>query len=90
MGSACAQRGDILRMVLRQGGLISIIGLVIGLAMAAGSTRALSSFLLGVSAFDVQIFAGVTIALALSALVATWLPARRAVRVDPLVALRYE
>jgi putative ABC transport system permease protein len=85
-----AQRADILRMVLRQGGLISVIGLVIGLAMAAGSTRALSSFLLGVSAFDVQIFAGVTIALALSALLATWVPARRAVRVDPLVALRYE
>jgi predicted permease len=85
-----AQRGDILRMVLRQGGLISFIGLVIGLAMAAGSTRTLSSFLLGVSAFDLQVFGGVTIALALSALVATWLPARRAVRVDPLVALRYE
>jgi putative ABC transport system permease protein len=85
-----AQRGDILRMVLRQGGLISLIGLGLGLAMAAGSTRTLSSFLLGVSAFDIQVFAGVTIALALAALAATWLPARKAVSVDPLVALRSE
>ena len=85
-----AQRGDILRMVLRQGGLISLIGLGVGLGMAAASTRTLSTFLLGVSAFDVQIFAGVTIALALAAFVATWLPARRAVSVDPLVALRSE
>jgi putative ABC transport system permease protein len=85
-----AQRGDILGMILRQGGLISLIGLVLGLGLAAASTRTLSAFLLGVSAFDMEVFAGVTLTLAVAALVATWLPARKAVSVDPLVALRAE
>ena len=83
-----AQRTDILRLVLRQGGLLTLIGMVVGLAISAGATRALSFFLLGVSAYDPLIFGGVTASLAAAALLASFIPARRAVRVDPLVALR--
>ena len=83
-----AQRRDILRLVLRQGGLLTIIGMVVGLALSAGATRALSFFLFGVSAYDPLIFGGVTASLAAAALLTTFIPARRAVRVDPLVALR--
>jgi len=85
-----AQRGDILGLVLRQGALIAALGLVTGLAIAAASTRTLSAFLLGVSPFDPVIFFGVTSILGVAAIIASWLPARRAVRVDPLVALRSE
>ena len=85
-----AQRADILRLVVGQGALLAGLGLVIGLAAAAASTRGLGEFLLGVSAYDPVIFGGVTLALGLSALVASYIPARRALRVDPLVALRQE
>ena len=83
-----AQRADILRLVLRQGGLLAAGGIGVGLLISAGATRTLSSFLLGVSAYDPAIFAGVTLSLALAAVVASVVPARRAVRVDPLIALR--
>ena len=83
-----AQRTDILRLVLRQGGLLTLIGMIVGLALSAGATRALSFFLFGVSAYDPLIFGGVTASLTAAALLATFIPARRAVRVDPLVALR--
>ena len=85
-----AQRADILRLVVGQGALLAAIGLAIGLVAAAGSTRGLGVFLLGVSAYDPAIFGGVTAALGLSALLASYIPARRALRVDPLVALRDE
>jgi putative ABC transport system permease protein len=85
-----AQRGDIGRLVLRQGLLLAGVGLGIGLVLALGLTSALGAFLHGVSAFDPSIFGGVTLALCAVALGATWVPARRATKVDPLVALRYE
>jgi putative ABC transport system permease protein len=83
-----AQRGDILRLVLRQGATLALIGLVIGLGLAALTTRTLSSFLLGVSAFDPTVFGGVSLALAGAAIVASVVPAIRAIQVDPLTALR--
>jgi putative ABC transport system permease protein len=83
-----ASRGDIVRLVLRQGGLLAGIGLVVGLGLAALTTRTLSVFLLGVSAYDPTIFAGVSAALVAAALAASLVPAGRAVKVDPLVALR--
>ena len=79
---------DILRLVLRQSTMLTGIGAVIGLGLALASTRALSAFLLGVSAFDPVVFAGVTSALMLAAIGASLVPARRATAVDPLVALR--
>jgi putative ABC transport system permease protein len=85
-----AQQGDIRRMVVRQGLTLAGLGLGIGLLLSLGATRGLSAFLLGVSAFDPVVFGGVTSALAVAALAASWGPARRATKVDPLVALRYE
>ena len=83
-----AEGGDILRLVVRQGALLAGLGAVIGLALAFAATRGLSSFLFGVSAFDPVVFSGVTAALVGSAVIASLVPARRATRVDPLVALR--
>jgi putative ABC transport system permease protein len=85
-----AQREDILRMVVRQGLTLAGLGLGIGLLLSFGATRGLSVFLLGVSAFDPTVFVGVTAALGAAALAASWGPARRAMKVDPLVALRYD
>ena len=85
-----AQDPDILRLVLRQGALLTGIGSVVGLGLAFGATRGLATFLYGVSAFDPVIFAGVTSALAAAALAASVVPARRATTVDPIVALRAE
>lgn len=85
-----AQNPDILRLVLRQGALLTGIGSVVGLGLAFAATRGLSTFLYGVSAFDPLIFAGVTATLALAALAASVVPARRATTVDPIVALRAE
>ena len=83
-----AEGGDIVRLVLRQGTLLAGIGAVIGLGLAFLATRGLSVFLFGVSPFDPTVFGGVTAALIGSAIVASLVPARRATRVDPLVALR--
>jgi len=85
-----AQRLDILRLIVGQGALLAGVGILIGLATAAASTRGLGSFLEDVSAYDPVIFGGVTLALGLAAIIASWIPARRALRVDPLVALRDE
>jgi putative ABC transport system permease protein len=85
-----AQRGDILQMVVWQGLTLAGLGLGIGLLLSVGATRGLSSFLLGVSAFDPTVFVGVTAALATAAIAASLGPARRAMRVNPLVALRYD
>ena len=85
-----AQHRDVLRMVLGQGGKIALIGTAIGLAMAFGLTRLMSSLLFSVSASDPLTFAGVALVLLLVAMLACYIPARRAMKVDPMVALRYE
>jgi putative ABC transport system permease protein len=85
-----AQRQDILRMVVRQGVTLAGLGLGIGLLASFGATRGLSAFLLGVSAFDPVVFVGVTAALCAAAMAASLGPARKAMKVDPLVALRYD
>jgi predicted permease len=83
-----AEGRDIVRLVLRQGALLAGLGAVIGVALAFAATRSLSAFLFGVSAFDPLVFGGVTAALVGAAVIASLVPARRATRVDPLVALR--
>ncbi len=85
-----AQAGDVMRVLLWQGMRMAFLGAAIGLALAAGATRAMGALLYGVSARDPLTFAGVTVFLLLVAALACWLPARRAMRVDPIVALRYE
>ena len=85
-----AEQGTVLRMVMVQGVRLTALGLGIGLAVAFGTTRLMASLLFGVSAGDPPTFVGVVVILAGSALLACWLPARRATRVDPMVALRSE
>jgi predicted permease len=85
-----AQSGNVRGLILRQGMTLALIGSVIGLAIAFGATRLLKSVLYGVSASDPITFVGVTFLLAAVALLACWLPARRATRVDPMIALRAE
>jgi ABC-type antimicrobial peptide transport system permease subunit len=77
-------------MVVGQGMALAVVGLVIGLGAALGLAQVISSFLFGVKARDPLAFTAVPILLALVALVAVWLPARRASKVDPIIALRVE
>jgi predicted permease len=85
-----AQTGNVRSLILRQGMTLALIGSVIGLAIAFVATRLLKSVLYGVDAMDPTTFIGVTFLLATVALLACWIPARRASRVDPMVALRAE
>ncbi|MFN2623329.1 MAG: ABC transporter permease [Chthoniobacterales bacterium] len=85
-----ARNGNVQRLILRQGMTLALIGSVIGLAIAFGATRLLKSVLYGVDAMDPTTFVGVTFLLGAVALFACWIPALRASRVDPMVALRAE
>jgi predicted permease len=85
-----AERRDVLRMVLGEGVTMAIVGVAIGLLAALGLTHLMASMLFGVSAHDPLSFAGVAGLLILVALAACYIPARRATKVDPIVALRYE
>ena len=85
-----AQKIDMLQMIFRQSFGVIGVGLVAGIAGALAATRLMSSLLYGVSAHDISIYAIVTIVLSGAGVIATYFPARRAMAVDPMVALRYE
>jgi putative ABC transport system permease protein len=85
-----AQRSDMLRLVVRQGIRLTALGVAIGLVGAFAVTGTLKNFLFGVTPSDPLTFLGIPLVLSLVALLASWIPARRATRVDPMLALRYE
>ena len=85
-----AQRGDVLRLVLGEGAMMTLLGVFAGTAASLGLTRLMANQLFGVTAHDPLTFALVALLLMLVAIIACYLPARRATRVDPMVALRYE
>jgi putative ABC transport system permease protein len=85
-----ANRRDVLRLVLSQGARLTLFGIGLGVAASLAATRVLAILLYGTSATDLPTFTAVALLLALVALAACYIPARRATRVDPIVALRYE
>jgi putative ABC transport system permease protein len=85
-----AQPGDVLKMVVGQGMVLALIGVVLGLGAAFVMTRVMSNLLFGVSATDPVTFTGVSLLLSVIAFLACYIPARRATRVEPVIALRYE
>jgi putative ABC transport system permease protein len=85
-----ARRPDVLALVVKQGMTLVLIGIVAGTLLSLGTTRLISGMLFGITATDPLTFAGVAALLGVVAFLATYLPARRAAKVDPMVALRYE
>jgi len=85
-----AQAGDVRNIVIFQGMRLALIGVVVGTAAAVGLMRLIADLLYGVKPWDPLVFVTVPIVLSVVALFAVWLPARRATRIDPLDALRYE
>jgi ABC-type antimicrobial peptide transport system permease subunit len=81
---------DVLRLVLGQAAKLAMMGVVVGIAAALALTRLMSTLLFGVSATDPTTFAGVALLLVVVALAASYIPVRRAMKLDPMVALRYE
>jgi ABC-type antimicrobial peptide transport system permease subunit len=85
-----AGRGEVVALILRQGMALAGIGIALGVPAALGLTRLLTSLLYEIKPGDPLTYIGVSMILLLVALLASWLPARRASRVDPMEALRYE
>ena len=85
-----AARGRVLRLVLRQGAILTVVGVTLGVLSAMGTTRLLQSILFGITALDFATFSAVSILFATVALFASYVPARRATRVDPIAALKSE
>jgi len=85
-----AERRDVLRLIVGQGLALALVGSGAGLLLAFAVTRVLQRFLFGIGATDPLTFIGVALLLTMIALLACWIPARRATKVDPLTALRHE
>jgi ABC-type antimicrobial peptide transport system permease subunit len=85
-----AGNGDVLRLMLRQGVRLAGLGLILGVAISAAGSQLLRSLLFGISGLDPVTFVGASILFSVVALLATYLPARRALAVDPMRALRNE
>jgi len=85
-----ARQGDVLRLVVRHGFFLTVIGLVVGLGISFGAAQLLSSLLYGIGPTDLTTFIGVALLMCVVAVLACYIPACRAMRVDPLVALRYQ
>jgi ABC-type antimicrobial peptide transport system permease subunit len=85
-----AEPARVVGMIVRQGGIVALGGIAVGLAAAVASSRLIESLLYGVSSRDPGVFATTTLTLLAVALLACWLPARRAARLNPLEALRID
>jgi putative ABC transport system permease protein len=85
-----AQQGQVLMLILKQGLILTLIGIGVGLVGALALTRVMSGLLFGVEATDPTTFTAIVLLLAIVSLIACYIPARRATRVDPMIALRYE
>ena len=85
-----AQRRDVMKLIVKQGMWLALVAIAIGLVLAFATTRVIQSLLFGVSSTDPVTFIGIPLLLALVMMIACYLPARKATKVDPLVAMRYE